>query len=144
MPADGRYYELLGVRPEASPAELRRAYETALARASREGATRHMVELVAAYEALADPARRRLYDQTGLSVPRERVPNTHGRATPWRGGSLGLGHATRRHVAPARSVVPSRRRRRPSRVLLGVLAIACAAGRGAAGEERATSGPAGT
>lgn len=141
MPADGGYYELLGVRREATPAELRRAYESALARASREGATRHMVELVAAYEVLADPGRRRLYDGTGVAVPRERVPNTHGRVTPWRGGVLGHGNPTPRAAAPRR--VP-RRSVRTSRLIGVMLVLAASAGVGTVVAQRTAHREAGT
>ena len=69
------YYQLLGVRREATAAELKRAYEITLQRASRDGATKHMVDVVKAYEVLSHPARRSLYDQTGMAALHERVPN---------------------------------------------------------------------
>lgn len=116
------YYALLAVRREASPAEIRRAYETALARASRDGATRHMVDLVKAYEVLSHPGRRSLYDRTGFGVLPERVPNTYGRQVPFRGGHLGLA-ARRRHAAPAPSVLPVSRPG-PSRAFLVALSLA--------------------
>jgi hypothetical protein len=100
------FYELLGVRREATAEELRRGYETALARASRDGATRHMVDLVEAYEVLRDPGRRRTYDEIGIGVVPERVPNTFGRQVAFRGGGLGLGTARRTPSAPAQTVVP--------------------------------------
>lgn len=101
------YYDLLNVRRDASPAELKRAYEVALSRASRDGATRHMVDLVAAYEVLSHPGRRQVYDSTGVGVVPERVPNTYGRPTAFRGGQLGLG-ARRRPPAPG-VIVPGTR-----------------------------------
>lgn len=107
-------YELLGVQRQASAGELRRSYETALARASRDGATAYMLELVRAFEVLGDASRRRLYDQTGMVIARERVPNIHGMATGWRGGSLGLGAGRRAAVVSARPVVPCRQ---PSHVV---------------------------
>jgi curved DNA-binding protein CbpA len=122
------YYRLLDVRRDASAAELKRAYELALSRANREGATRHMVDLVRAYEVLSNPGRRRVYDETGIGVVPERVPNDYGRAVPWRGGTLGLA-ARRRTTAPGLTIVPAMRKG-PSRNLvlaLGFLAvIACA------------------
>jgi curved DNA-binding protein CbpA len=92
------YYELLDVHPNASPAELKRGYEMALARANRDGATRYMMDLVKAYEVLSHPGRRKVYDTTGIGVVPERVPNTFGRPVAFRGGHLGLG--VRRHSAP--------------------------------------------
>ena len=112
-------YALLDVRRDASPAELRRCYELALQRANRDGATRHMVDLVKAYEILSQPDRRRVYDETGLTVVPERVPNTYGRAVPWRGGHLGLGHL-RTRGAPGRTVVPSMPPRRVSRATVAI------------------------
>ena len=82
-------YGLLDVRREASAAEVRRSYEMALARAHRDGANRHMLDLVNAFEVLGDERRRRMYDQSGIAVLPERVPNTHGRAVPFRGSTLG-------------------------------------------------------
>jgi curved DNA-binding protein CbpA len=113
----GDYYALLGARPDASPAELRRAYEIAVRQASRDGAVKHMADLVRAYEVLSDPGRRRLYDGTGRAVIPERTPNTHGRAVPWRGGQPALGQNTVRRArhAPAPTVIP----RSPSQLSVG-------------------------
>lgn len=93
-------YELLGVRRDASPAEVRRGYEQALSRANRQGATRHMLDLVQAHDVLSDASRRRLYDGTGVVAVRERRPNTYGRAVPFRGSLPGLGAPRRSHVSP--------------------------------------------
>lgn len=100
-------YELLGVRRDASPAEVRRGYEQALSRANRDGATRHMLDLVQAHDVLSDASRRRLYDGTGVVAVRERRPNTYGRAVPFRGSLPGLGTPRRSHVSPALSVIPA-------------------------------------
>ena len=113
------YYRLLDVHRDASAAELKRAYEVALSRANRDGATKHMVDLVKAYEVLSDPRRRRVYDETGLGVVPERVPNTYGRAVPWRGGSLGLRSNSRGAVGS--TVLPAARKG-PSRSF--VIAVA--------------------
>lgn len=73
MVARVTHYEVLGVSPSASPAELRRAY-LALARRhhpdfhgndtplAQERARRRMQEVNAAWYVLGDPARRRSYD----------------------------------------------------------------------------------
>jgi curved DNA-binding protein CbpA len=118
------YYTLLSVRREATPAEIRRGYETALARASRDGATRHMVDLLKAYEVLSHPGRRSVYDRTGFGVVPERVPNTYGRQVPFRGGHLGLA-ARRRSAVTAPDVLPAARRgpSGPYLVALSLLAI---------------------
>jgi curved DNA-binding protein CbpA len=117
------YYALLDVRREASPAEIKRAYETALNRASRDGATRHMVDLVKAYEVLSHAGRRQVYDETGIGVVPERVPNTYGRAVAFRGGHMGLG-VRRRSAAPSATVLPSHGRLGgPSRSMLIALSL---------------------
>jgi curved DNA-binding protein CbpA len=120
------YYALLAVRREASPAEIRRAYETALARASRDGATRHMVDLVKAYEVLSHPGRRSLYDRTGFGVIPERVPNTYGRQVPFRGGHLGLA-ARRRGTPPSPNVFPVVRRGPSATFLIALSLVAITA-----------------
>jgi hypothetical protein len=79
-------YHLLGARPEATLAELRDNYERALAGANRTGATKHMMELVSAYEVLSNPHARAYYDKTGRAVRPERVPGTFGRQVPFRPG----------------------------------------------------------
>jgi hypothetical protein len=100
------HYALLDVPRTATDAQLRRAYETALARANRDGATKHMVEIVNAYEVLSHPGRRAIYDDTGTSWVPERVPNTFGRAMPFRGGAPALGQGRRAH-ASARYILPA-------------------------------------
>ncbi|MCW2542450.1 MAG: hypothetical protein JWM40_2 [Frankiales bacterium] len=65
-----------------------------------------MVELVRSYEVLAHPQRRALYDATGRSVHPERVPNTYGRALPFRGGAPALGQ-TRRAPVRGATVIPT-------------------------------------
>jgi hypothetical protein len=102
----GNLYELLGSRSDAGSSELRQDYERALAAAHRCGGTKLAQEIVAAYELLSDPARRRVYDETGIGVPRERVPNAYGPAVPFRGGHPGLGQSRpqrRRQAAAANS-----------------------------------------
>ena len=126
------YYELLGVRRDASVDELKRAYEVTLSRASRDGATKHMVDVVKAYEVLSHPGRRAFYDQTGHGVVPERVPNTYGRAVPFRGGRAALGQ--RRHAPPAPNILPTGRRAFPMATALRVaLVVALVAGAFVAG-----------
>ena len=71
MVKDTRFYEVLGVGPDASDAQLKTAY--------RKGALKHhpdknahnpeaaekFKEISKAYEVLADPQKRQLYDQYG-------------------------------------------------------------------------------
>lgn len=68
------YYELLGIRSDASPSEIRSAYR----RRARDvhpdkqpddpNAMRKFRELSAAYQTLADPALRKRYDSSGIGV----------------------------------------------------------------------------
>lgn len=129
------YYALLDVPRGATPEALRYAYELALSRANRDGATRHMVDIVAAYEVLSDPDRRRSYDATGVAVRPERVPNTHGRSVAFRDGHPGLGHGRRRGGVPGETLLPAwtarPRRRVSSGRLPGLLVVAALAGAGA-------------
>jgi len=71
MPKDTKFYDILGVSPDASEAQLKSAY--------RKGALKHhpdknshdpsaaekFKEISKAYETLADPQKRQLYDQFG-------------------------------------------------------------------------------
>lgn len=75
------YYELLGVSPDASGEELRRAYlhQTRLwhpdANPSPEAGER-MQQINVAYEELSDPARRATYDREGQGRPPQPVLST--------------------------------------------------------------------
>jgi curved DNA-binding protein CbpA len=60
-------YELLGVRPSADAAEIKAAYRT-LAKVHHPdagGDGDRFAEITLAYDVLMDPARRKLYDETG-------------------------------------------------------------------------------
>lgn len=67
----GSHYEVLGVEPDASPEEIKRAYRKKATSAHPDkkrggaGDNEEMIELNAAYECLSDPGRRQLYDATG-------------------------------------------------------------------------------
>jgi curved DNA-binding protein CbpA len=101
------HYTLLGVRSDASPREIRRAYRR-LARqhhpdlSPRRDAPRRFAELAHAYAILNDPALRARYDQT-LHRP---VPVRRATPSPWPAhgrtadrGILELSPSETRHVA---------------------------------------------
>mmetsp|Transcript_3015 Transcript_3015/g.5276 ORF Transcript_3015/g.5276 Transcript_3015/m.5276 type:complete len:301 (-) Transcript_3015:72-974(-) len=67
MPVDRRLYDLLGISPNASQEEVRRAYRRLALKhhPDRGGDARSFQDLSAAYEILGDEERRALYDQVG-------------------------------------------------------------------------------
>ena len=75
MVADTHYYDLLGVAPEASESELKKAYRKASLQnhpdknPGDEEASARFQEINAAYEVLSDTQRRREYDEFGLDGP---------------------------------------------------------------------------
>lgn len=100
--ASGNYYDCLQVSHEATPEELTRAFRRLAKRYHPDLApkwvrdSRFFHRLREAYEALSDPASRRLYDESlarrnrqkfgnglGSAVPKSRPA---GRSGPWQGG----------------------------------------------------------
>lgn len=72
MVADTSYYDVLGVAPDASAGDIKRAYHRESLRwhpdknlAAREEAERRFKELAHAYQVLSDPATRSTYDRFG-------------------------------------------------------------------------------
>lgn len=81
MSGEGSHYETLGVRPDASAADIRAAYlrlardlhpDTHLDRpdAERRAAERRLQDVNRAWSVLRDDARRRAYDRDRLTPPR--------------------------------------------------------------------------
>ena len=70
---NSQLYDLLGVSPTASDAELKKAYrKKALALHPDKGGDPEMFkEVTSAYEALSDPNKREMYDRFGTEVQRE-------------------------------------------------------------------------
>ena len=82
--AERDYYTVLGVTPEASPDEIRRAFRELAKRwhpdlfvnatpAERQRAERQMREVLEAHEALGDPNRRAIYDLHRVTLPEHRA-----------------------------------------------------------------------
>lgn len=74
------YYERLGVRTSATPAEIRDAYRAAARRAHPdrhgEASSAQMATINEAYRVLSDPARRRRYDdQLGDALDDRAIPH---------------------------------------------------------------------
>jgi curved DNA-binding protein CbpA len=61
------HYETLGINPDASPVEIKRAYrdKAKSAHPDKGGNQSDFEPIVRAYEVLKDPTRRQLYDTTG-------------------------------------------------------------------------------
>lgn len=67
----GELYVRLGVRPDATPAQIHRAYRKAAKTAHPDagGSPEQWAAIIEAYETLKDPRRRRVYDDTGEIEP---------------------------------------------------------------------------
>jgi molecular chaperone DnaJ len=82
------FYDVLDVEPDATPAEITRAYRAAARGlhpdvSTDPNAPERFQEIVRAYEVLSDPEKRRLYDQLGHELWRDRfvhAPPTAGSA----------------------------------------------------------------
>lgn len=107
MPDDP--YQLLGVSPDVSAVELKRAYERRIGEAARLDAFKLAQEIDRAYTLLRDPRRRALFDRHGLDqlpardhplarwAPPKPVPFRTWSPAPTPSGP------SRRHVAAART-----------------------------------------
>lgn len=62
------HYETLGVKTDATPNDLKRAYRSKARRShpDKGGSHESMSEINRAFEVLSDPARKQLYDATGI------------------------------------------------------------------------------
>lgn len=71
-PVNTEYYDLLGVPPEASVADIRKAYKQQALRLhpDRGGDEAQFKRMKAAYDVLVDPTRRTMYDQYGPDAVR--------------------------------------------------------------------------
>lgn len=75
-----RLYDLLGVKPEASPEEIRRAYRRLALKLhpDRGGDSKAFQELSNAYEVLSNSERRAVYDRFGEEGLQDALSPTHG------------------------------------------------------------------
>jgi len=69
-------YEILGIRRTATPEQITKAYRKLavkfhpdVAKGDPDAATKKFREVQEAYDVLSDPDRRKLYDETGSTVP---------------------------------------------------------------------------
>ena len=110
MPVSQRQdpYAVLGVARTATPAEIRAAYHALVAQYHPDRhqgnplaalASEKLVELNVAYEALSDPARRRLVDEVA-PAPRPSPPAAARRSSWWGGRPRVTSKATPRPAAP--------------------------------------------
>lgn len=95
MVASTKYYDVLGVKPDASDAELKKAYrKTALKwhpdkvkpGESKEDAEKMFKEVSTAYATLSDAGTRKTYDQFGPDGPSMASPQDGGSAGGYGGG----------------------------------------------------------
>ena len=89
------YYEVLGVRRDASPAELKRTFRALALRYHPDrnpddlDAERRFKEVVEAYETLSDPDSRKRYDRLGPLYRRDGRPPTPEEVSAMLGRALG-------------------------------------------------------
>ncbi len=99
------HYELLGISPKASRAEIARAWKRQIVAhhpdraepSERDRATARAAAINAAYQVLREPAARRRYDRYHLGPRRRRV------RTAWSLAGCTIGLAVRRAVAAYRA-----------------------------------------
>jgi molecular chaperone DnaJ len=89
------YYDTLGIGRDASPEEIkkafrRRARETHPDTSEHDDAEERFKQLNEAYEVLADPAKREMYDRFGTADPREAGMGGGG-GDPFGSGGFGMG-----------------------------------------------------
>jgi len=102
MVADRKLYDVLGVAPESSQDDIKKAYRKAALKwhpdkhtDDKEDAERKFKEVCAAYEVLSDESKRKLYDTYGPSGvtggPPESGPSSNSGPFAFRSGEFGDG-----------------------------------------------------
>lgn len=106
-------YQLLAVSPNASAADIVRAYRRKAravhpdSRPDDAGAADQFRALTSAYQVLSNPGQRAVYDRRLRSQPKPPSPApSHTRSGPWPTAGLRAGPV---HFEPARSPAPGRR-----------------------------------
>ncbi len=125
------YYDILGVRPDASPQEVRTKYRSLIRRIhpDLDGPVALFRQVQEAYEVLSDPGRRSDYDRR-LAVRRSGA-GTAANGSPFRAADprrSATGSEWRRQYAPREHFIPQRRgpgfRSFPSENPAGAVALA--------------------
>ncbi|AGO09983.1 AaceriAAL008Wp [[Ashbya] aceris (nom. inval.)] len=97
MVKETKLYDLLGVSPSASDAELKKGYRKAALKYHPDkptGDTEKFKEISEAFEILSDPNKREVYDTYGLEAARGNAPSGFGGGGPGGGGPGFSGFST--------------------------------------------------
>lgn len=91
MPATKNYYDILGVKKNASADEIKKAFRKQAQKHHPDagGDEETFKQINEAYEALSDPEKRKMYDRFGTTNPQAGAGGWPGGAGGWPGGAGG-------------------------------------------------------